>query len=313
MIRCGVTRIGFIIIALVLSAHPCSPSKSAAIRQTLPEAELLVIKFSPGKWGHEVQGEVRSVETLEFRAETKNGQVLETRTGSRISYFDRRGFETEMIEDEEARMVWKYDARGRPSEMSMSLSGALLMREVYRFDLAQRKVTTDVYTFGSDRLQSREVSFFDEHWNETRKETEYFEPNGDSKPRREVVIYTQTYDPKGRVIASTIRRADGVIIHRFTEEYDQASNRLVKSGSYEYDESRGALLSKSLNTYDARGNLLEGLYYDFSGRLLRRESYTREFDARGNWITERHVTFTYDRASAPGSFTFVKRRKITFY
>jgi hypothetical protein len=313
MIRCRITRIGFIITVIMLSARPGSLSQSINAPPTPPEGELLVLKFSPGRWRHEVEGEVRAIETIEFRTERKNGRLIEIRGTSRISYFDRRGFETEMIEGEEARTVWKYDARGRPSEMSMSLAGVLLMREVYQFDFNQRKIAVEVYNFLGDRLSSREISFFDERWNETRKETEYFGDSGDSKPRKEVVIYTRTYDSKGRVTSSTVGREDGSILHRFTEEYDKASNRLVKSVSYQYDESSGSLLSKGVNTYDERGYLLEGLYYDSRGRLLRRESYMREFDQRGNWITERNVTWADDRVGPPGSFTLIKRRKITFY
>lgn len=47
--------------------------------------------------------------------------------------------------------------------------------------------------------------------------------------------------------------------------------------------------------------------------LLWREELARKLDGRGNWSVERNVTTNYKEGEPPGSFTLVKRRKITFY
>lgn len=302
------------VAGLLLFLHPTALSQvtSAPQSQEALPADILILKLSPGKWSHEVKGEVRSIETVQLRPEIRNGQPVETPLSSQTVYFDRRGFETETIESGEARTIWKYDTEGRPSEMTMVLEGASFMRLVYHYDLKQRKVTTETYAFGSDELHSREISTFDERWNEIRMEREFFTEAGDSRPRKEVTLYTLTYDSKGRVIASTIENESGATSHRFTEEYD-ASNRLIKSVSLEYNETSGKILSRTVNTYDGQGNLVSGLNYNSLGSLQRRESYTREFDARGNWITERRTTWANVGPGGPYTFTIIKRRRITFY
>jgi hypothetical protein len=87
---------------------------------------------------------------------------------------------------------------------------------------------------------------------------------------------------------------------------------LIKSVHYEYDAATATLISKSVNTYEKGGLLQTYSYYDPRGRLLRQETMTRELDERGNWITERRETRVYNEGP-PRSFTFIKRRKITYY
>jgi hypothetical protein len=299
------------VAGLALIVHPASTRAGAAAPQTQIPADILILKLSPGKWFYEVEGDVRSIETTSFRLEVKNGRTVETRLGSKTSWFDRRGRETELIEGEEARTVWKYDALGWPSEMIMYLAGAPLMREVYSYELNQRKLTTEAYALEGGRLHSRTVAFFDERWNQTRQETEFFETTGGGS-LKDVVVYTQKYDSQGRVIFSTVGGEGGSISHRVAEEYSD-SNYPLKGIYYSYDRANGALLSKSVNLYDGRGHLIENLYYSPRGQLLRRETYTREYDARGNWITERQVIRDTGAGRPPTSFAFVKRRKLTFY
>ena len=124
-----------------------------------------------------------------------------------------------------------------------------------------------------------------------------------------MIIYTNTYDAKGRVIATTVGGEDGSVSHRFTTKYDD-NHRVVKSSSSSYDQKSGQLLSKHVNTYDERGLVHTILTYDPRGRLVRRETYTREFDQRGNWITQRLDARENDQS---GTFTYIKRRKITYY
>ncbi len=303
----------FIIAVALVLVSPATLSQNASSKQTPSGAELLLMKLAPGKWAHDVEGDVRSIETVEYRLEKKGGQMVETRTGStKVSYFDRRGFETESVQDGEDKIEWKYDAEGRLTEMIMTMGGAPFSRELYRYDLERRRVTAETYLFGSDKLHMREVSIFDERWNETRKETERFGDGVNQQPGKEIVVYNLAYDSKGRVIASSIADERGHVSYKFEEEFDD-SNRLIKSISYQYDEGSGALLTKSVNTYEKSGLLETYTEYDSRGRLLRRETRTRERDARGNWITERQTVWDYDKGSNTEPYTFIKRRKITYY
>ena len=274
-----------------------------------PVSDLTVLKFAPARWWRDLAGEVREVETVEYRVETKDGRAVEARVNSQRVSFDRKGFETEAVDGEEGRMALSYDAEGRLSEMNMSLAGAPIAREVYSYDLPQRKVVTEAYAFGSARPRWRVVSTFDEKWNEVRAERETFTDDKSARAEKSVVIYKYVYDAKGRVIASTASDERGRISHKSTEEYGN-NNRVAKSITYSYDEQSGQLLSKYVNIYDERGLVRSTLSYDPRGRLVRRETYTREFDRFGNWITQAMVAQETD---SPGAFTYLKRRKIIYY
>lgn len=307
----GIT-IAFIIAAALFLASPAALSQNATPAQTQASPDLLMMKLNPNKWFYEVDGEVRSIETTEYRLEKKNGQVVETPyNGTKTLYFDRRGFETEAVEGVEGRIVWKYDARGRLAEMVMWLGGAPFARDVYTYDIEHRRVTVESYYFGNDKPLLRAVSIFDERWNETRQETERFGDGKNSQPSREVVVYNLTYDSRGRVVASGIADERGAISYRFTSEFDD-SNRIVKSVSYQYDAATATLLNRSVNTYEKGGLLQTYTQYDSRGKLLLQETTTRETDARGNWVTERRVMQLYEEG-APRSYTLIKRRKIIYY
>jgi YD repeat-containing protein len=238
--------------------------------------------------------------------------MVEARTGStKISYFDRRGFETKEIEDGEGRTLWKYDARGRVTEMTMWFNRTFVSRAVYTYDLEQRRVTVETYLFGLDKPSTREVSIFDSRWNEVRKETERFDYDESQQPTRDVVVYNLTYDSKGRVTASSISNEQGALRYKSMEEYDD-SNRLIKSINYQYDAATATPITKSIGTYEKGGLRRTYSQYNSGGQLLMRETRTRELDEHGNWITERQATTLYDQ-SPQLSFTLIKRRRITFY
>lgn len=296
-------------LALLCGAQGSVAQNSS--RQPAP-ADPVVLKLAPGRWIYDVQGDVRSIETREFRLEKRDGRMVETPTGGpKISYFDRRGFETEATEADEGRIVWKYDAVGRPAEMITWLAGVPLARDVYLYDMERRTITTESYYFGSAKLTMREVATFDARWNQTRKETVHFDVDGQGTQSREVYIYNVTYDARGRVVASSVTDERGALTFRDTQEYDDA-NRLVKSVYYEYDANSSRLISKSVGAYDGGGLLESYSHYDAGGRLVWREETTRERDARGNWITERRVTTEFTAGVARSS-TLITRRKITFY
>lgn len=303
---------GCVARAQTARAPQAAPLPTPANAPQLPVPDVIASRFAPGRWMQDLLGDVRSVETTEFRLERKGGRAVEMRINSQTAYFDRKGFETEVVDGEEGKTVWTYDALGRPAEMIISLGGYPFSRNVISYDVEQRKVTVTTYLFDRTKPRMREVSTFDEQWREIRKETETFE-DGDlgAEPDKMVVVYRNTYDAKGRTVTSTIGGEDGSTSHKFTTEYDER-DRVVKSFSYEYDEKSGQLLSKSVNTYDARGDLSLTMEYDPRGRLVRRETYTREYDRRGNWITQRHVVWSNDQ-SGTGASTYIKRRKITYY
>jgi hypothetical protein len=73
------------------------------------------------------------------------------------------------------------------------------------------------------------------------------------------------------------------------------------------------LLSKNVSEYDARGEHLSVRTYDPRGALVRRETYAREYDARGNWTVERRTNWYREVGEPPSEFMTVRRRTITYY
>lgn len=297
-------------LALLCGAHPSfeqNPAKPPAGER------LLAMKLAPGKWIYDVKGMVRSIETREYRLEKRGDRMVETETsGPKTTYFDRRGFETEFVEADESKIVWKYDAGGRPTETTMWLAGVPLSRDVYSYDMERRTVTTESYHYAGEKLVLRAVATFDERWNQTRKEMVHFDVDGKGKRTQEVYIYHLTYDARGRVVARCITNGRGALTFMETQRYDD-SNYIVKSVYYEYDAASSKLVSRSVGAYDRSGLSESYSHYDALGRLLWREETTRELDARGNWIMERRVTTEYKEDDAPRSFTLINRRRITFY
>lgn len=305
--------IAFILAAALSLAHPAAAfSQTGPGIQNRPGLDLMLLKLSPNRWLHEIEGEAASVEIREYRLEMRNGQAVEVPYGGAKTFsFDRRGLETESFQEGEGRMVLKYDAQGRLSEMIMWLEDAPFTRDLYTYDIERRRVTTESYYFGSEKPLLRTVSVFDEHWNEVRKETLRFDEGKNAPSGRDVVVYKLTYDSRGRVTATSITDERGALSHRLTSEFDD-SNQIIKSTTYDYDAATGRLLTRSVDTYERKGLVQTHSHYDSRGRLLRRETATRERDAKGNWIMEKRVTELYEQG-APGSFTTIKRRKITYY
>jgi hypothetical protein len=294
---------------LMLCANSTAEGVRVLRQQQKPSDKLLMTVLSPGKWHFDLHGKVRSLEILTIKLEPPEGQMKESSAISTTHYFDERGLETEMIDSQGGRTLNKYDAGGRITEMSMSLRGEPHMRYLYTYDLSQRKVTTEMYYFGQDGSHTRYVAFYDEHWYESRTVSESVKNNADEPPSKEVVIYTNSYDSKGRLTGLTVRREGVRINYRIMDEYG-ASGQIVKSTSYVYDESSGALTSKTVRSYDRRGLMSTVLHYDGQESLTRSDTYAREFDARGNWITEKRVSRDKNETV---SFAFVTQRKITYY
>ena len=101
---------------------------------------------------------------------------------------------------------------------------------------------------------------------------------------------TYTYDPHGKLSeTTTYSNSSHNVLYRATYTYG-SHGKLSKATHY--DAERDPIL-KSIETYDARGNMSKKVtyYYTRVGKGKERESYppntevyTYEFDARGNWI-----------------------------
>src|SRR4051812_34089445 len=103
------TRTSLMIAALLLCVYsPAIAQRKSAPRQR-PVTDILVLTRSPATWWYDLNGKVRSLETVTVTLEEKDSELRETRSLSTTSYFDRRGLETEVIDDKGSRTLNKYD------------------------------------------------------------------------------------------------------------------------------------------------------------------------------------------------------------
>jgi hypothetical protein len=147
-----------------------------------------------------------------------------------------------------------------------------------------------------------------------RKEEERFlDMSGKPQQSKSVVTYTHTYDAQGREISSTIGDEKGAISHKFDSEYD-AQGHTYRITSYHYnDNDATTLLSKSVNTYDAHGEVSIREMYDGHGKLIRKKKYSRVYDSHGNWIQETMQVLADEEGEKKPTSTTVTRRAITYY
>ena len=104
------TRTACTVLLALLAAGSIAHSQTARAPQNAlapsPATDPMVAKFAPGRWWHDLRGEVREIETIEYRVERKEGRPVEARVNSQRVSFDRKGFETEIIDGEEGRMAF---------------------------------------------------------------------------------------------------------------------------------------------------------------------------------------------------------------
>jgi len=71
------------------------------------------------------------------------------------------------------------------------------------------------------------------------------------------------------------------------------------------------LKSKIVTTVDHKGEFVERATYDGGGALREKDSYEREYDARGNWIKQ--IILKWNPQTEKSEMIQVYYRTITYY
>lgn len=180
-----------------------------------------------------------------------DGSVLR----SNVITLDGDGNQTEVSEyDGEggliSKIVYVYDGRKRLNEyLTYKPDGTLLNKWITTRPVPGKVNEVTIYN-GDGAFRSRAVNTFD------------FGMQGGK-------IESSVYSNDGSLAEKTVVVADG-------------KGRLER---VEYKPD-GSLLARFVDTRDSEGFLIEGIEYNADGSVRRKENFTREFDAQGNWIKE---------------------------
>jgi hypothetical protein len=279
-----------VLVAILLSASPLVAQSDTA-------------KDRPGLIG--------PIRTLRVETTYLTGDGIQAKESPRVLTqtisFDERGSATEnSVFNPDGSVKFKfgwnysYDAKGREAErIFLNANGARTMRSVSRYDDKGRRIEV---TFVANDGRINHVESF--AYNAAGKLEQETHRNADGTMRN---AQTYSYDSKGRRSDWIIYRPDGVPQQRTNSTYDDKGREI---GSTVY-RSDGSIAMSETRSYDDQGNLKERLRHR-DGVLVSRETFSYEFDGRGNWI-KRQIARETLRDGMSKKEIEVNYRALTYY
>ena len=263
----------------------------------------------------QLKGAVRFVRAQRSRLCESQERELRSRTWAydragnltESSYYDSRGVLL-------GTLRWQYDTGGREIEMIESDGRGLVARRT-------------VYTYDDNGRLSNECVYVADGSPPIRK-TSRVRPDGTRIVEAGSTV--EIWDADDNPVEVNVYNEDGSLKDKFVFSY--AAGRRVRSVRYgadgtpvletiyAYDEAghltetlrlKGvAPQSRTLHKYDAAGNKVETIRHEAGDVVRQVETYAREFDHEGNWITE---TMTKVKPQSGRTFSVVTRRHIEYY
>jgi hypothetical protein len=236
-----------------------------------------------------------------------NQSVESPRVLTQTASFDERGNATESsVFNRDGSVKFKYgwntsyDAKGREAErIFLDANGARTMRSVSRYDEKGRRIEI-TFIANNGRINHVE-SFVYDTAGRLGQETHR---NAEGTVRN---LQTYSYDSKGRRTEWIIYRPDGVPEQRTNSSFDDKGREI---GLTVY-RSDGSIALSETRRYDDQGNLRERLRQR-DAVLVSRETFSYEFDARGNWI-KRQIARETLRDGMSQKEIEVNYRTLTYY
>ncbi len=194
--------------------------------------------------------------------------------------------------------VCTFDADGYQTESSgYNGEGGVIRKVVYIYD--HRRRLNEYLSYKPDgTLQYRMVT--------TRLipgKAEVTTYNGDGSFLNRAV---NTFAMEGERIESSVYNEDGSLLEKRVLVGD-GKGRVER---WEF-KSDGSLLARFVETRDSEGFLIEWVEYNVDGSIRRKETITREFDAKGNWIKE--TKSEWDAKAGTLVPTAISYQIITYY
>ena len=216
------------------------------------------------------------------------------RAGCFDSYVaDRQGNKIDIYTEGAYTVKRIYSAEGDPLEIIFNkVTGHIINRYVFSHD-GMGRVTRVAQYIGCAALEGDL-------------------PNRWLRPLVKVLTSLKTicaYSIQGNFSKAVGSVANGIPLTERVYIYDP-KGRLIKESVY----FTGSVSMKTVYSYDPRGNKIEEVSYNASGDLQYRQSFSREFDARGNWIKETvSQQSARSRKARPIVVTTVTYRDISYY
>lgn len=170
----------------------------------------------------------------------------------------------------------------------------------YRYDSKGNRIEEAHYSGDTGELRYRETFSHDSKGNLTQT-IGYAADGSESFSRR------FSYDDEGRKLEEhgIIEREPFRTIRYMYDEQGNVASTVVLMGD-------GSLHSKTKSKYDEHGNELEHIRFLDDG-IISKETYTYEYDQRGNWISRRHAELVAKFGELIMEPTEVIHRQITYH
>jgi antitoxin component YwqK of YwqJK toxin-antitoxin module len=288
-----------VFVALIFSLHLASLA-GAEVKTDLQKEGLI--------------GPVRTVriETAQFSNQSSQWIEGPRELSAGITY-DVRGNKTEVTGSAfVGKTLYIYNAQGDLTEtLSYSPDGSLSERTVYTYDAKGNLMET--VSYAPDGSSHRKTVYT---YNAQGQLTE--QVTCDAVGCFDKGAYT--YDPYGNLVEERFYYPDSAAIKlHIVHTYDAQGRRIQTERGPAH---LGLGIEKTVETYDANGNILElTTYYtekveDEAGKPIpppARVVYTYKFDARGNWIKQTQTLYTSETGKPVCEPSMVTYRTITYY
>jgi hypothetical protein len=259
-------------------------------------------------------GPVQTVQIQTAQFSSQSGQWIEgPRELSASITYDVRGNKTEVIGSAfVGKTLYAYNAQGDLTEtLSYSPDGSLSERTVYTYDAKGNLMET--VSYAPDGSSHRKTVYI---YNAQGQLTEQITCDAAGCFDKG----TYTYDPYGNLVEERFYYPDSAAIKlHIAHTYDAQGRRIQTERGPAH---LGLGIEKTVETYDANGNILElTTYYtekvgDEEDRPIpppAKRVYTYEFDTHGNWIKQTQTLCTAETGEPVCEPFMVTYRTITYY
>jgi antitoxin component YwqK of YwqJK toxin-antitoxin module len=251
------------------------------------------------------------IETSQFSDQA--GHWVEGPRGPSVTTtYDVKGNRIERVTPDN-KTLYTYNAQGDLREtVSYNPDGSLSGRTVYTYDDKGELMETVSHN-PDGSLSAKTSCIYDSRGNLT--ETVYYDAFDTIVHK---VVYT--YNDKGNLAEEEIYGSSG-IKGRAVYTYDAQGNRTEKAYS-DLAHGPGLGIDRTVETYDANGNILELITYytQKAGDPEEREIpppskfiYTYEWDTHGNWVKQTQTLCTSESGKPVCEPSLVTYRTITYY
>jgi hypothetical protein len=242
---------------------------------------------------------------------------------------------------------YKYDTAGREIESSVyDGSGSVIQRSVSIYDDNGRPKSECIYLTDDSTMVQRSATV---NLDGKRIVEAYYQldagsagEGGVSLERKSKRNYrtVEVWDTDEKPLEMIVYNQDGSARGKYVYAYDAEGRRIrearyaplkisasgfedvpVFERIYVYNEagriseisnvSGGSARMRTVHYYDVDGNKIKTIKYEADGRVSQIETYDREFDEQGNWITETKTKLYPQHDNR--TLSIVTRRQIEYY